>query len=96
MERPNRQHIIGALLGVGLAALLIWGWDNEPEKAYYHNEGSVFGTYYNIRYEATGDLQDSIREALTAFDNSLSLFNPHSVLSAVNDNRDTITLIQHF
>ena len=91
MERPNRQHIIGALLGVGLAALLIWGWDNEPKKAYYHNEGPVFGTYYNIRYEATGDLQDSIREALTAFDNSLSLFNPHSVLSAVNDNRDTIT-----
>ena len=91
MEKPNRQHIIGALLGVGVAALLIWGWDNEPETAYYHNEGPVFGTYYNIRYEATNDLEDSIKAALIAFDNSLSLFNPHSILSAVNDNRDTMT-----
>ncbi len=83
--------MITALLGVGLAALLIWGWDNNPKTQYFHNEGRVFGTYYNIRYEATADLQDSIRAAFTDFDNSLSLFNPHSILSAVNDNRDTTT-----
>lgn len=91
MERPSKQHLIGALLGIGVAALLIWGWDNDPGKTYYHNEGPVFGTYYNIRYEAERDLQDSIQAALVAFDNSLSLFNPHSILSAVNDNRDTTT-----
>ncbi|MBQ2189485.1 MAG: FAD:protein FMN transferase [Paludibacteraceae bacterium] len=91
MERPSKQHLIGALLGIGIAALLIWGWDNDPKPDFYHNEGPVFGTYYNIRYEATCDLEDSIRAALTAFDNSLSLFNPHSVLSAVNANRDTTT-----
>ena len=45
--------MITALLGVGLAALLIWGWDNNPKAQYFHNEGHVFGTYYNIRYEAT-------------------------------------------
>ena len=44
MERPSKQHLIGALLGIGVAALLIWGWDNDPEKTYYHNEGPVFGT----------------------------------------------------
>ena len=91
MERPNRQHIIGALLGVGVAALLIWGWDNESKTAYHYNEGRVFGTFYHIRYEAASDLQDSIKAAFTAFDNSLSLFNPHSILSAINDNRDTVT-----
>ncbi len=58
---------------------------------YFHNEGRVFGTYYNIRYEATNDLEDSIQAAFNAFDNSLSLFNPHSILSAVNENRDTTT-----
>lgn len=87
----NKRRTIGALLGVGIAALLIWGWDKEPEPRYFHNTGGVFGTYYNIRYEATNNLEDSIKAALTAFDNSLSMFNPHSVLSAVNANRDTLT-----
>ena len=64
--------------------------DNRQE-TYYHNEGKVFGTYYNIRYEATKDLQDSIEAALQTFDASLSMFNPHSVLSAINANRDTTT-----
>ena len=91
MIQPNKQHTIGALLGLGVAALLIWGVDNEPKATYHHNEGKVFGTYYNIRYEATKDLEDSIQVALTEFDNSLSMFNPHSILSAVNDNRDTTT-----
>ena len=89
--RVERKHIISALLGIGAAALLIWGWDDKPETRYFHNEGKVFGTYYNIRYSATEDLQDSIKAALQAFDNSLSLFNPHSVLNAVNANRDTTT-----
>ncbi len=87
--------MISALLGVGLAALLIWGVggkdESEKTKAYYRNEGKIFGTYYNIRYEAESDLHDSIKAALQAFDNSLSMFNPHSVLSAVNANRDTTT-----
>ena len=91
MRHINKQHIISALLGLAVAALLIWGWKDEPRLRYWHNEGKVFGTYYNIRYEASTDLQDSINAALTAFDNSLSMFNPHSILSAINDNRDTTT-----
>ena len=87
----NKQHIISALLGIGVAALLIWGWKDEPSLRYFRNEGKVFGTYYNIRYEARADLKDSVQAALTAFDNSLSMFNPHSVLSAINANRDTTT-----
>jgi thiamine biosynthesis lipoprotein len=83
--------MISAVLGVGLAALLIWGIKEDPQLRYFRNEGKIFGTYYNIRYEAKGDLQDSINAALQAFDNSLSMFNPHSVLSAINANRDTTT-----
>ena len=93
--------MISALLGVGLAALLIWKeakphpaspqGEEKRTVAYYRNEGKIFGTYYNIRYEAESDLHDSIKAALQAFDNSLSMFNPHSVLSAVNANRDTTT-----
>ena len=93
MAKVKRQHLISALLGIGVAALLIWGVrDKAPQKLqYFHNQGPVFGTYYNIRYEATQDLEDSIQAAFRAFDNSLSMFNPHSILSAVNANRDTVT-----
>ena len=74
-----------------MAVLLIWGWENDPKPSYHRSEGGIFGTYYNIRYESPVDLQDSIEAVLHAFDNSLSMFNPQSVLSAVNDNRDTVT-----
>lgn len=87
----KRTHIISALLGLGLAALLIWGHQDSPKPAYFHNQGKVFGTYYNIRYETVQDLEDSIKTAFADFDNSLSMFNPHSILSAVNANRDTST-----
>lgn len=86
-----RQRTISALLGIGICAALIWGLDEAPKLSYYHNQGKVFGTYYNIRYEAAADLEDSIQAAFTAFDNSLSLFNHHSILSAINENRDTLT-----
>ena len=79
------------MLGIGICAALIWGLDEAPKLSYYHNQGKVFGTYYNIRYEAAKDLEDSINAAFTAFDNSLSMFNNHSILSAINVNRDTTT-----
>ena len=92
MIRADKKHTIGALLGAGVAALFIWFHnDDQAKPAYFHNQGKVFGTYYNIRYEATGDLQDSIEAAFTAFDNSLSMFNPHSILSLINENHDTTT-----
>ena len=91
MIQANNKKSLSALLSVGLAALLIWGWDNNPKTRYYHNQGHVFGTYYNIRYEAKTDLEKDIQTAFKDFDNSLSMFNPHSVLSTINDNRDTTT-----
>ena len=87
----DKRKTIGALFGIAISALLIWGWDDAPKSSYYRNEGKVFGTYYNIRYEATEDLGEAIERAFEAFDNSLRLFNPHSILSAINDNRDTVT-----
>ena len=91
MKGINKRHTIGALLGLGIAVLLIWGWDNEKKTTYFHNEGKIFGTYYNIRYSTTDDLEKDIQAAFQDFDNSLSLFNPHSTLSAINANRDTTT-----
>ena len=92
MMQINRRHTISAVLGLGLAVLLIWGVEDRKAKpSFYRDEGKVFGTYYSIQYEATTDLRDSIQAAFTAFDNSLSMFNSHSIISAVNRNRDTLT-----
>ena len=94
MARFNPKHTIGPIIGVVIAALLLWAWDTDEKKpvsSYYAHQGPVFGTYYNIRYEAETDMEAKIKTALQDFDNSLSLFNPHSILSAVNDNRDTTT-----
>lgn len=91
MIQANRKHTIGALLGLGVAALLILLMPENKSLHDYHNQGKVFGTYYNIRYLASQDLEPEIQKAFQDFDNSLSMFNPHSTLSAINDNRNTAT-----
>ena len=59
---------------------------NTPKTQYYHNQGKIFGTYYNIRYESTEDHHDSIQAVLKTVDQSLSMFNSNSVISKVNRN----------
>ena len=59
------------------------------------NEGMVFGTVYKITYQHADDLQKDIKEALMEVDNSLSPYNPHSIISHINHNQDTL-LNEHF
>ena len=74
-----------------IAAVLLLLLPNEPKKQYYHHQGNIFGTYYNIRYEGTEDLHHAIQQRLQAFDQSLSMFNPNSVISRVNRNDSVAT-----
>lgn len=74
-----------------IAAVLLLLLPNTPKKQYYHNQGNVFGTYYNIRYESTEDLHQAIQQQLQEFDHSLSMFNPQSVISKVNRNDSVVT-----
>ena len=55
---------------------------------YQMNSGMVFGTVYNITYEFDSDLHQAIRAELQKVDNSLSPFNEHSVITAINQNQD--------
>lgn len=67
----------------------------------WHNSaGSVWATEYHISYQAKKNLQDSIEAILAQVDKSVSTFNPHSLISAVNSGRtdkvDTIfALLYH-
>lgn len=56
-------------------------------------EGEVFNTTYHITFEETlaskgqnADWHDSIRKLFKDFDYSLSMFNPESIISAMNNN----------
>ena len=55
---------------------------------YQMNSGMVFGTVYNISYECDSDLHQAIKAELQKVDNSLSPFNEHSVITAINQNQD--------
>ena len=74
-----------------IAAMVLLLLPNEPRKQYFHHQGNIFGTYYNIRYQGTNDLHEKIQARLQAFDNSLSIFNPNSVISQVNRNEHVVT-----
>ena len=59
---------------------------------YTYNKGQVFGTYYSITYlhPKRTDLQLQIEEKFKEFDNSLSTFNPRSIISRINANSPVI------
>lgn len=51
---------------------------------YQHNQGSVFGTTYNIKYQSPSDFHPEITTELRRVDEALSLFNTESWLSRFN------------
>ncbi|MDD4712875.1 MAG: FAD:protein FMN transferase [Bacteroidales bacterium] len=54
------------------------------EKRYIMNEGYIFGTNYHITYASSKDLQTGIEGELQKFDAALSMFNPNSTISQIN------------
>jgi thiamine biosynthesis lipoprotein len=59
---------------------------------YIFNEGFDHGTTYHVTYESPNgtDLHEGIVEMMKKVDISLSTFDPHSTISKVNQNRDTV------
>ena len=57
---------------------------------YQHDRGMVFGTVYHITYQSSKSLQKDIEVELAKVDASLSPFNERSIITAVNENRDTV------
>ena len=74
-----------------IAAILLLLLPESPKKQYFHHQGNIFGTYYNIRYEGKEDLHQEIKQRLQEVDGSLSMFKPNSVISKINRNDSVIT-----
>lgn len=51
---------------------------------YQHNQGSIFGTTYSIKYQSPSDFHPEIIAELNRVDEALSLFNTESWLSRFN------------
>lgn len=78
-----------ALLIIGTVIIL------KKQPPFRTNEGMVFGTIYKITYQHEDDLQNDIRKALKEVDHSLSPYNPNSIITRINQNKDTL-LNEHF
>ena len=70
------------LLIVG-TVLIIMQQQNMPYKT---TTAPIFGTYYHITYQSDKDLQSEIEAALQQVDQSLSPFNPSSIITKMNNN----------
>lgn len=55
---------------------------------YQKSSGKVFGTFYHATYQCDSDLTASIEAELAKVDASLSPFNPNSIITAVNQNKE--------
>ncbi|PTN07870.1 thiamine biosynthesis lipoprotein [Mangrovibacterium marinum] len=64
----------------------------QSKSRYVHNEGMIFGTIYHLSYESPQgeDLHEGVKAELDHFNQSLSTYDPNSVISKVNSNRDTV------
>lgn len=63
--------------------------DFSEDKEYQYRDGMVFGTLYSVTYSSPDNrnLSEPIDNALQAVNNSLSMFNPASTISKVNNNQ---------
>lgn len=84
-----RRWHLPVLLLLAIGSYLIITHRSTPAP-YQRNEGAVFGTFYHITYQSPDDLQADIAAELERVDQSLSMFNPQSTLSRLNQGEDIV------
>ena len=89
MQKPENKKLLWqlpflVLLIVG-TIFIIRQQRNIP---YQKSGDKVFGTFYHATYQCDSDFTYSINQELAKVDQSLSPFNPNSIITAVNQNKD--------
>lgn len=82
----EKRKFIMVWLVLIAAVAVVFFYDGSEEKSYRMASGVVWHTDYNITYESTRDLGDSIVAVTSGIDMSASMYNPRSVLSGINNN----------
>lgn len=75
------------LIAASAAALVAC---SSPRHDYRKESGFVFGTNYSLTYQCDSDLQPSVLSRLAAYDASLSVYNPQSLLSRLNESDSVV------
>ena len=91
MISVNKFYFFKKYCLVTLASFLLISCNYQ--KSYKEYQGSVFGTYYNIKFFS--QTEDSIKQSdldsiFLIFNNSLSTYINSSIISRVNKNEDVI------
>ena len=77
-----------AVIALVMAVLTV-GRKCSGDVPYRTDSGFVFGTSYNITYQSNESFETDIKAVLDSVDFSLSPFNKKSIITAVNENRET-------
>ncbi len=82
----NIKRLLPLILLI-LIVLIIHNFNNSTPQSqdYKKNSGFVFGTMYNFTYQADSDLSNAILARLATYDSALSVYNPASLLSRLNE-----------
>lgn len=82
----GRYFIYWILLG-GVSAFL----GCSPAVKYQYTEGKIYGTFYHISYASDMDLRNDLQQEMERVNGSLSMFNPNSVISGLNQGKSDST-----
>lgn len=86
----KRTKYIFLVLLAAAITVLVYERRQTPEAEYQKDQGRIFGTLYHISYDYPKNLQTEIEAELKAFDNSLSPFNPNSIITRINNNDTSV------
>ena len=62
------------------------------KETYFADSGEAHGTFYNIQYKYTHNIQDEIEAQTRIVDTSLSTYIPTSIISQINQDKDNVVL----
>ena len=91
----QRKNIIASLF---LAGSVFFSCNQPAQSQYINHWGSTQGTYYQIEYESQDSVnyENEIIQLLQDFSASLSIYNPKSLISRINQNDTTAVVDNYF
>ncbi|MGL5919505.1 MAG: FAD:protein FMN transferase, partial [Bacteroidales bacterium] len=92
----KRTKYIFLVLLAAAITFIVYERGQKTQAEYQKDQGRIFGTLYHISYDYPKNLQTEIEAELKAFDNSLSPFNPNSIITRINNNDSTVVADKWF
>jgi len=90
-KRHNWAWKLPFLVLLVLGTFLIMRQNHPKEAPFQTDEGMIFGTVFHATYQCDSSLHEHIIEELQAVDASLSMFNPLSTISKINQGESNET-----